>query len=172
MPSIFGHGVVGYTLVKVIDNKNTKWLLLAAIFSAIIPDFDVIAFKFGIPYAHPMGHRGFSHSILFALLWAVIVMFTFGKSNRTIWFWVIFLTTLSHGLLDAMTSGGMGVGFFVPFNNERFFFPYRNIKVSPLGINNFISKWGLQVILSEIKYIVLPCFFIFGVRFLLKRQNK
>ena len=68
MASIFGHGVVGFTITKLIDNKQTKWLLLAAIFSAILPDFDVIAFKLGIAYQHPLGHRGFTHSILFALL--------------------------------------------------------------------------------------------------------
>ena len=45
MASVFGHGVVGFTVTKVIDSKNLKWLLVAAIFSAILPDFDVIAFN-------------------------------------------------------------------------------------------------------------------------------
>lgn len=169
MASIFGHGVVGYTLTKIIDNKNTKWLLLAAIFSTILPDFDVIGFKLGVPYSHPMGHRGFTHSILFALLWALILMLTVGKQNKKLWFSVVFLSTVSHGILDAMTTGGKGVGFFIPFNNDRFFFPFRLIKVSPLGIEKFFSKWGLQVIFSEFKFIVIPCLLILLILSVFKR---
>ena len=172
MASIFGHGIVGFTLSKVIDNKNTKWLIIMAIISSILPDLDVIGFHFGIPYNHPLGHRGFSHSIVFAIFWAVFLMISIGHKNKILWFAVIFLSTISHGVLDAMTSGGMGVGFFIPFNNERFFFPFREINVSPLGIGNFLSKWGLRVIFSEIKYIFLPCFLIFGFVKLLKLKNK
>ncbi|WOD44468.1 metal-dependent hydrolase [Hwangdonia lutea] len=172
MASIFGHSAVGFTLSKLIDNKNNRLLLWLAIISAILPDFDVIAFKFGIPYAHPLGHRGFTHSIVFALLWALILMIAFGKKNKLIWFLVIFLSTISHGVLDAMTSGGEGVGFFIPFNNHRFFFSFRDIVVSPLGLKNFFSEWGAQVIFSEIKYVILPCFFILAVRFLIKNIKK
>ncbi|MGK0255207.1 MAG: inner membrane protein [Mariniflexile sp.] len=166
MASVFGHSIVGFTLTKVIDNKHTKWLLIAAIFSTILPDFDVVTFRMGIPYSHPLGHRGFTHSILFAILWALILMFTLGRKSKLIWFLVIFLSTVSHGVLDAMTSGGKGVGFLIPFNNNRFFFPFREIKVSPLGVSKFFSEWGLQVIFSEIKYIMLPCLFILIIRFL------
>ena len=68
MASIFGHGLVAYTTAKIIDSKTNRLLLLLAIGSAILPDIDVIAFKFGIDYMHPFGHRGFTHSILFAIL--------------------------------------------------------------------------------------------------------
>jgi inner membrane protein len=160
MASVFGHSIVGFTLTKVIESKHTKWLLIAAIFSTILPDFDVVTFRMGIPYSHPLGHRGFTHSMLFAILWALILMFTLGRKSKLIWFSVIFLSTVSHGVLDAMTSGGKGVGFLMPFNNNRFFFPFREIKVSPLGVSKFFSEWGLQVIFSEIKYILLPCLLI------------
>lgn len=79
-----------------------------------------------------------------------------------------FLSIASHGILDAMTSGGRGVGFFIPVDNSRYFLPWRPILVSPLGVERFFSNWGLQVILSEIKYVLLPCFFIFGIRILIK----
>ena len=173
MPSLFAHGIVGFTFSKIIDNKRWKWLVIAAVFSAIFPDFDVIAFKLGIPYTHPFGHRGFTHSILFAMIWAFLLMITLGRKNKSIWFLVIFLSTVSHGILDAMTSGGKGVGFFIPFNNERFFFPFREIQVSPIGIERFFSKWGLQVILSEIKFVFIPCLLVLFIRFLFvsKRNN-
>jgi inner membrane protein len=169
--SIFGHSIVGYTLSKIIDSKNTKWLLFAAIISTILPDFDVIGFKLGIPYMHPLGHRGFTHSILFAVIWAALLIIILGRQNKKLWFVVIFLSTLSHGILDAMTTGGKGVGFLIPFNNDRFFFPFQVIKVSPLGFQKFFSEWGIQVIFSEFKFIMLPCFIIFGIRFLIQPNN-
>jgi len=171
MASIFGHSMVGYTVAILLDNKNTKWLLLLAIISTILPDFDVIAFKFGFPYTHPLGHRGFTHSILFALLWAILLSVLLGKQHKKLWFSVIFLSTVSHGILDAMTTGGKGIGFLIPFNNDRFFFPFQVIKVSPLGFQEFFSEWGLQVIFSEFKYIMLPCFIIFGIRFLIQPNH-
>lgn len=171
MASIFGHGVVGFTITKLIGNKQTKWLLLAAIFSAILPDFDVITFKLGIAYQHPLGHRGFTHSIFFAILWALVLMLTIGRNNKLIWFLVIFLSTISHGIFDAMTSGGEGVGFFIPFNNDRFFFSFREILVSPLGIKKFFSGWGLRVVLSEIKFIVIPSLLILLILGTLKKYK-
>jgi inner membrane protein len=160
MASIFGHGLVAYTASKVIDSKSNKLLLFLAIGSAILPDLDVLAFNFGISYGHPFGHRGFTHSIVFALVWSALLSVLFGKTRKLIFSIVLFLSTISHGVLDAMTSGGKGVGFFIPFDNSRYFFPFREIKVSPIGIGEFFSEWGIKVILSELKYIGIPCFIV------------
>ncbi|WP_262891175.1 metal-dependent hydrolase [Psychroserpens algicola] len=84
---------------------------------------------------------------------------------------ILFLSTLSHGLLDAITTGGKGVGFFIPFDNSRFFFPLRVIKVSPIGIEKFFSEWGVNVIVSELKYIAVPCGIILTVLLLLKKSK-
>nr|WP_245234881.1 metal-dependent hydrolase [Tamlana crocina] len=65
-------------------------MLFAAIFSTILSDFDVLAFRFGIPYGHPLGQRVFTHSIVFALIWALILMFSFGKNNKVLWFALFF----------------------------------------------------------------------------------
>ena len=171
MASVFGHAVVGFTLSKIISNNNSKLLLLFAIISTILPDVDVIAFNFDIPYEAPFGHRGFTHSVLFAVLWASILMLIFGKLNKVIWWIVIFLSTLSHGILDAMTSGGRGVGFFIPFQNDRYFFPFREIVVSPIGIERFFSERGKSVIFSELKYVILPCFIILVIFYFMKKIN-
>ncbi|NND11151.1 MAG: metal-dependent hydrolase [Flavobacteriaceae bacterium] len=157
MASFFGHGLVAYTFTKLIDRQNLKLLLWLALFSTIMPDFDVVAFKFGIAYEHPLGHRGLTHSITFAVLWAALLAFLFGKTNKLIYFLVLFFSTVSHGFLDAMTNGGKGVGFFIPFDNERYFLPFTPIKVSPIGVKDFFSEWGLQIIWTEVKYIAIPC---------------
>lgn len=163
MASVFGHALVAIAIKKIVDDKNTKWLLLSAILSSILPDLDVISFNFGIPYEHPLGHRGFSHSILFALIWAGLLAISIGKLKKKLWFFVIFLSTISHGVLDAMTNGGKGIGFFIPFDNSRYFFSFRPIQVSPIGIEKFFSQWGVEVILSEIKYVLLPSIVIFVI---------
>lgn len=169
MASIFGHGLVAFTTSKVIDSRSSKLLLFLAIGSAILPDIDVLTFKFGISYSDPLGHRGFTHSILFAIAWSVLLAFLFGKGRKLIFAIVLFLSTISHGVLDAMTSGGKGVGFFIPFDNSRYFFPFREIKVSPIGIGEFFSDWGIKVILSEIKYIGLPCIMVLVTLILIRK---
>ena len=54
----------------------------------------------------------------------------------------------SHGLLDAMTDGGLGVALFWPLSNQRFFLPLRPIPVAPIGRRMF-SQRGLTVLVSE-----------------------
>lgn len=71
-----------------------------------------------------------------------------------------------------MTSGGKGVGFFIPFTDARYFFSFREIKVSPIGIEKFFSEWGKQVLLSEMTYILLPCLVVLIVVFLTKSYRK
>jgi len=159
MASIFGHGMVGFTLAQMASKKTSKLLLFLAIGLSILPDVDVVTFG-KIPYLHPFGHRGFTHSILFAFICAAILTFLITKTKRCLHFVVLLLSMLSHGILDALTTGGKGVGFLIPFNTERFFLPWKVIRVSPIGIREFFSNWGLQVIYSELKYIGLPCLIV------------
>ena len=172
MASIFGHGMVAYTLSKVASKSSTKKLVILAIISSILPDIDILAFNFGIPYEAPLGHRGFTHSILFAIIWAVVVTFVFGGGFKKLYVFVIFFSTISHGILDALTTGGRGVGFFIPFDNTRYFLPFKVIKVSPLRPGDFFSDWGFQVIMSELKYIFLPCLVILFFSFVKRTINK
>jgi inner membrane protein len=171
LASVFGHGLAAFTISKIVKYNSGKTLLFLAIASAIIPDLDVIAFKFGIPYLHPLGHRGFTHSVVFAIIWASVLTYIFGKLQKRVYFIVLFLSTLSHGILDAMTTGGKGIGFFIPFDSSRYFFPWQVIRVSPLGIKKFFSERGMQVIMSELKYIAIPCVIILITLYFLKKEN-
>ncbi|NQY28923.1 MAG: metal-dependent hydrolase [Flavobacteriaceae bacterium] len=173
MASVFGHALVGATLSKVLDKSQVKLLLILAMISAVLPDIDVLAFKFGYAYEHWLGHRGFTHSIFFAIIWSGVLSLIFGKSEKTIFFIVLFLATISHAILDAMTTGGLGVGFFIPFENTRYFFGCRPIQVSPIGISKFFSEWGVRVILSELLWIGVPCFVLLSVNAVKnKKQSK
>ena len=46
----------------------TGRLALVLVTLAVLPDLDVLGFHAGIPYEHTLGHRGLSHSLLFALV--------------------------------------------------------------------------------------------------------
>jgi inner membrane protein len=68
----------------------------------------------------------------------------------------LFLAAGSHGLLDAMTNGGLGVAFFSPFENGRYFLPFRPIRVSPIGVTRFFTSRGVAILQSEIVWIWIP----------------
>jgi len=125
----------------------------------MVPDLDVIAFRFGIPYEHVLGHRGLSHSLFFsALLAAAITPLLFSRERQhwgRLWLF-FFLATVSHAVLDALTTGGLGVAFFAPVENSRYFFPWRPIEVSPLSVSRFFSARGLAVLRSEFLWVWGP----------------
>ncbi len=165
MATIFTHGIVALTLgITNITGKLKPPVIAAGVVLSMLPDADVISFSAGIPYESVLGHRGFSHSIVFAFLAASMISLLFllkkqypAKEIFTTIFLFLFAATISHGILDACTSGGLGVGFFIPFENSRYFFGWRPLLVSPIGAANFINSYGLAVLKSEIKYIWIPC---------------
>jgi inner membrane protein len=127
----------------------------------MLPDIDVIGFRFGVRYGDFWGHRGFTHSLLFASILAalaLVVGFPHALSGLSrAWLWLyFFVAAASHGFLDAMTNGGLGVAFFSPFDNTRYFLPWRPILVSPISVTRFFSERGLAVLQSELIWIWIP----------------
>ncbi|MBM7061212.1 metal-dependent hydrolase [Pseudomonas sp. UL073] len=150
-------------------------LLLAGLLSACLPDADVLAFQLGIAYADAFGHRGFSHSLLFAAgcgLFGALGSRWLGCGPLKPGLWVG-LACASHGLLDALTNGGLDVAFFWPWDAQRYFLPWRPIVVSPF-IGNFFGPRGVQVLLSEARWVWAPCAGLalsgVGLRALLRRR--
>ncbi|TGK33748.1 metal-dependent hydrolase [Leptospira gomenensis] len=153
------HTAVPISFWIAIGNKLVPFrLLLTGIVFSILPDADVVAFKLGIPYESDWGHRGFSHSILFAFSLSVLacVLSARFRTRIEIVLLYLFLSIVSHGVLDAMTTGGLGVGFLIPYSSERFFFELRPIRVSPIGIKNFLTERGVIVLKSEWVNVWIP----------------
>ena len=127
---------------------------------SILPDLDVIGFRNGIQYGDVWGHRGLTHSLMFAaLLSGTLVAVCYRRKPAVAMAGLVFyffLCTASHGVLDAMTNGGLGVAFFSPFDTTRYFLPLRPIVVSPIGVREFFSEYGFQVLVSEATWIWLP----------------
>ncbi len=170
MCSILTHPIVPVALSFLLPKEIvTPKLVVVAAICSILPDFDVIGFRFGISYQEMLGHRGLSHSIAFAAVLSILIGLALFRRGPGLWikFVFLFLSTLSHPLLDMLTNGGLGVALFAPISNERYFFPFTPIEVSPLGIGNFLSWRGLEIILNELVWIWLPSavLLIIGVYF-------
>ena len=128
---------------------------LAGAVLAMLPDADVIGFPLGVEYADEWGHRGATHSLAIAALVALILAAIWRKARTLPCALFLFAAMASHGLLDMLTSGGLGVGLYWPFSDERLFWPMRPVRVSPIGAD-FLSMRGLETLVSEMRWIWLP----------------
>ncbi|MGQ0694083.1 MAG: metal-dependent hydrolase [Nitrospiraceae bacterium] len=161
MASAVSHALVALALGKISQHKVMTWpIVLLGVVCSIVPDLDVIGFRYGIQYDDVWGHRGLTHSFFFAgLLSAGLVGLWYRRRSRAVMagiFFYFFLCTASHGVLDAMTDGGLGVAFFSPFDTSRYFFGVRPVAVSPIGIGEFMGEDAVHVLASEAKWIWLP----------------
>lgn len=176
MASAFGHAAMVLGGHKLFPDRitGTKVIILG-ICSAVLPDLDVF-FKHIVDYNHPafeyLEHRGITHSILYATLWAILITGIFHRKQKKKHLFILFyfLCTISHGILDAFTTGGDGIGFLMPFSTERYFTPYKIIQVSPIGISRFFSEWGVRVIKSELLYIGIPSILFYGFGIILNKK--
>ncbi len=183
MPSAFTHIFVSETLGKTgfMDRKMPLrfWILTAV--CSILPDIDILGYYIGIKYGSLFGHRGFFHSLTFALLVAVFVVVLFFPAIARFskkWRGMVlffFLVVASHGFLDSLTDKGMGVGFFIPFDNTRYFMPWRPVYASPMRIERIFTYPGLvtmsQILANEIIWIWTPMIALYAVVAIYRRAR-
>ncbi len=91
-----------------------------------IPDVDFIA-SFWLPTAENLlAHRGFTHSLLFALLIVPVFALAADKIHKPHnimfkkWYWFFTAEVLMHLFLDGFNN--YGVGWLEPFSHQRFSF--------------------------------------------------
>jgi inner membrane protein len=161
MASAFSHAIFAVAIGSALEMPPSACVLGAAL--SVVPDLDVIGFRFGINGAGPLGHRGFTHSLLFAGLVATAVVLAYGdrwsiaRSHRRRVLWLyLFLATASHGVLDGFTNGGLGVAFYAPFDNARYFFPVRLLRVSPVVAQTLFTPESVVVTPSELVWVWIP----------------
>jgi len=134
-------------------------LMALALACAVLPDIDAVGLWLGIPYDHPFGHRGFTHSLPFAVALAGggTLLAPAVEAQPLTAFGVLLVSAASHGLLDALTNGGLGIALFSPFSQRRYFLPWRVIEVSPLRPSELFSRRGLRVLRAEMRWVWGPC---------------
>lgn len=158
MPTIFTHAAVPALLGAAAGERHvSRPLLCAGMIAAMLPDADTLGFKFGIAYADAWGHRGAMHSLLFAFCVAAIatMLHRYLRTTASRAFAFVGLAAISHPLLDMLTDGGLGVAIAWPLSDRRYFFPWRPIHVSPIGLR-FFSTHSWPLIASELRWVWLP----------------
>lgn len=174
MPTILSHVAVPLALGLGLGRRVVSArLLVAGLVASVLPDLDVLAFRFGIPYADSLGHRGASHSLPFALLLG-LVAYLLSRRLRAggfVAFGFVAASAVSHGLLDMLTNGGHGVALWWPMSQERLFFPWQVIDVSPLSLRRLASSKGLEVLQSELLWVWLPAGIACAVLLVWRRRS-
>ncbi len=160
MPSAFAHAAIGASLAAhmphPVRSSHRLWITGLLAIAAAAPDLDVIGFRLGIPYDHALGHRGLTHSLFFAAgvgvaswpLWRLARVECARTASA-----LTFFAVASHGLLDAFTDAGLGVGLLIPLDDTRYFAPVRPLLTSPLSVRSFFSPAGLSILWNEIVWI-------------------
>ena len=178
MPSAFTHALVRAAAAQMLPSEVPR--VRVTVFCAVaasIPDADFVAFNLGIPYGEPFGHRGFSHSLLFAIVLGGLAPLLLPRgwrlnSRRVVAVAVIGMAAVaSHGLLDAATDAGLGIGFFLPISDARFFFPFRPLETASMDPLRFFSGRGLEVLSSEVVWVWIPLIVISSLHQLLRRMR-
>lgn len=173
MPTVMSHAMAALALGAAF--RRAGWpprVWWAGALCAIAPDADVLGFSWGVPIGSMLGHRGLTHSLAFAAALAAVVARLLVPSGTRMRVWLfLFLATASHGVLDAMTDGGIGIAFFAPFDAERYYLPWRPIAVSPIGLRRFLTARGVAVLASEARWVWLPSLLVAAVAWGLTRPR-
>lgn len=161
MATAFTHVFVGAAIASLPRTAVSRpKLCLAAGLLAAAPDLDVLGFGLGIPYGHPLGHRGLTHAVAFALAVGPLAALALAPLRPMRGFLpvagVMTAALASHGVLDALTHGGRGVGFLIPFDDARYFLPWRPLPASPLSVTAFFRGPGAAIFVQELLLIWLP----------------
>lgn len=157
MASAFAHAAVALTRGAArVPKELDRRLLVATIACATWQDLDYISVAFEVRPHEVLGHRGATHSIFVAIAIAAILAFAFFRRQFLRVFAFLAAAGASHGILDAMTAGDLGVAFFWPVTPARFHFPFALVASCPVGVNEWLGPWGLLTIVNEGLYVIIP----------------
>lgn len=143
MPLVVAHAFLGASVIAITRKpiswrEDAKvWLLGAAL--GILPDLDLFftwILGLGIKW-----HGGFTHSIVFAAFWGLLVS-RFASKGRNIDALICSLAILSHGLLDAVVKKTYtGTMLLWPFSTQKYklgwfnyFAFYPDSKLDPMRV--------------------------------------
>jgi len=159
-----GHIAVGMAASRIVNASEPPSGGTMFFWSALsmLPDADVIGFPLGVRYADEWGHRGATHSFVFAIVVGCAIGL-FAPRFRAPALRTAFIASfvlLSHGLLDTLTDGGLGCALLWPFDRTRYFAPWRPIPVAPIGLA-YLSPYGLSVAVTEL--VIFAPLFIYAL---------
>lgn len=111
--------VLGAAVGVPILKRNPRKAALLGGFVATIPDLDVFLAPLFDPITFKIIHRSFSHSILFAVFFAIVLallLYKFKQVSLARGWTFSFMVLITHSLLDVFTT--YGTQLFWPFYNK------------------------------------------------------
>lgn len=180
MTTIITHAAVGLAMAAVAARRPASarlWIACALL--PVIPDLDTPIGRWMHPNdplwaaldEGPWGHRGASHSLVFAAGFAALTLLLLPRAERSWRHWLLlFVAMASHGAFDALTNGGSGIAFLWPFSIARCHAPWRPIEVAPLSVSGFFTERGWEVFQSELLWVWAPGVVLGAAYGLLRRR--
>ena len=148
------HFAPAVALAVAVGPRAVGWrLTLAGAACAVLPDADFALYLLRIDtYSGTYGHRGFSHSIGFALLVGLLGTLLAPAGGRRGAFVGAFLAlcTLSHPLIDGLFDRGICNAWLWPLDGARHCLPWRPIPMQGVPL------FGLGRLGQELVWIGLP----------------
>ena len=148
VPTIYTHAIAGAGLGSLLASGRQKWLFWVLVFVLpMTPDLDVFSTA---RYGSMAGHRGFTHTLAFAIVVGGLVALLSYRYLRVRFMplcLVQVLVTASHAILDVFTDGGFGLPLLWPLTEYRF---------GPLGPIHVADADGNRTFRTEVWYVWLP----------------
>ena len=178
MPSIIAHAVAGAALATAALSPRPvhRRVCITGAVLAAVPDIDAIGRPFGNLAIETLfgGHRGFTHSVVFAVLLGAIVAWGLFRAPQWTGFhrrlWVAFaLAMASHGVLDALSTIGNGVAFWAPVSWAHYEFtwqPLGEIGPGPRG-----RERAFAIVANELLWVGLPALIVVAIAHVTRRSR-
>lgn len=162
------HFAPALALAVAIGPQRIGWrLALAGAVCGVMPDADMLLYVLHIDdYGGTYGHRGFTHSLGFALLVGALGAALAGRRpGRSRWLTAAYLAlcTASHPLLDGLIDRGICNAWLWPLDGARHCLPWRPVPMRGVPL------FGLDRLLQELRWIGLPLALLAGAGVVLRR---
>jgi len=149
------HFAPAVALAVAIGPQRIGWrLALAGAACAVLPDADALMVWLHLDvYGGTYGHRGFTHSMGFALLMGALgALLVGGNSPRSRWLTAAYLAlcTASHPLLDGLINRGICNAWAWPLDGARHCLPWRPIPMQGVPL------FGVDRLLKELLWMGVP----------------
>lgn len=131
MPLPVAHGLLGASIVAALHPQPAKRHFIPLLVGALLANAADLDFFLVFTFHSRAWHRGFSHSIMLALVVCLIFVLSLGRQHirEAIAYGLAFA---SHGLLDYVTTKeGGGVELLWPFSSDRLVFGWLGLSELP-----------------------------------------
>ena len=159
MASPWAHALAGAAVGAFYqDPRHRPRVMALAAVCAVAPDLDLIGWPLGISPLTLLGHRGLSHSLVFAVVLGGIAALALRPPvttrERVVAAVILMVATATHSLIDALTTyAPTGPAFWAPFSNQRYRFPWTPLSGAG-GLHTDFGREALYVCLPALMVIV------------------